>query len=69
MTSQPIISVRDLSKSFSFFSRPVDLVYELISGKPRHDVFWALRDVSFEVAEGDRLGISSVRTERANRPC
>ncbi|MES2949221.1 MAG: polysaccharide ABC transporter ATP-binding protein [Pseudomonadota bacterium] len=33
------------------------MMLELITGKRRHDLFWALRDVSFEVHERDRIGI------------
>lgn len=55
--SHPVISVEDISKAFYVYKKPTDLVLELLTGKQRHDLFWALRDVSFEVNEHDRLGI------------
>jgi lipopolysaccharide transport system ATP-binding protein len=55
--SEPIISVRGLSKAYNIYERPRDIVLEAIFGGARHDVFWALRDISFEIAEGQRVGI------------
>ena len=57
MKSKPVIRAERLSKALNFYSRPADLLYELVSGKPRHDVFWALRDLNLDVVEGDRIGI------------
>jgi lipopolysaccharide transport system ATP-binding protein len=55
--SSPIIKVRGLSKAYTIYERPRDLVLETFLGGARHDVFWALRDVSFDVLEGQRVGI------------
>jgi lipopolysaccharide transport system ATP-binding protein len=54
--SNSVISVRGLSKAYHLYDKPRDAVIEAVFGGNRHDVFWALRDVSFEVSEGDRVG-------------
>jgi lipopolysaccharide transport system ATP-binding protein len=56
-SSVPIISARNLSKAYSIYERPSDVLKEVITGRTRHDVFWALKDVSFDVHEGERVGI------------
>ncbi|MBR9817207.1 MAG: ABC transporter ATP-binding protein [Rhodospirillales bacterium] len=54
---KPIISVDNLSKAYAIYHKPVDLVKELVTGRVRHDAFWALRDINFKIYEKDRLGI------------
>jgi lipopolysaccharide transport system ATP-binding protein len=56
-TPQPIISVRNLSKAYTVYERPRDILREALFGGVRHDVFWALKDVSFDVYEGERVGV------------
>jgi ABC-type polysaccharide/polyol phosphate transport system ATPase subunit len=51
------IRVRGLSKAYRVYPRPAALVLELITRKPRHAEFWALQQVSFEVARGEVVGI------------
>jgi lipopolysaccharide transport system ATP-binding protein len=55
--SLPIIEVEGLSKAYPVYYRPGDLMREVITGRRRHDQFWALRDISFAVKEKQRLGI------------
>ncbi len=55
--SEPVISVQGLSKAFQIYQRPADMMLELVTKKRRHDLFWALKDISFEVNEHDRIGI------------
>ncbi len=50
------IRVSNLSKMFKVYRKPSDLLWELL-GKPRHDEFWALKDVSFEVERGEVVGV------------
>lgn len=52
-----IITVENLSKAYSVYKRPSDVVFELVTGRKRRDDFWALKDVSFNVNEKQRLGI------------
>ena len=56
MTS-PVISVENLSKSYQIYSKPMDLLKEFITRKTQHDLFWALRDISFNIQAGQRVGI------------
>ncbi|MGK7344302.1 MAG: ABC transporter ATP-binding protein [Candidatus Nitrospinota bacterium M3_3B_026] len=53
----PAIRVSGLSKMFRVYQRPVDLVKELITGRPYHSEFWALKDVSFTVERGQVVGV------------
>jgi lipopolysaccharide transport system ATP-binding protein len=53
------IQVRHLSKKYAIYRRPGDKLREVLHlGKGmRHSEFWALRDVSFELDQGQTLGI------------
>jgi ABC-type polysaccharide/polyol phosphate transport system ATPase subunit len=53
------IAVRaaELSKQYDIYARPVDRLIEMVTGRPRHTVFPALQDVSFEVERGETVGI------------
>lgn len=55
----PAIVVKDLSKKYHFYQKPVDKLKELISQgkKAYHQDFWALRGVSFEVPRGQTVGV------------
>lgn len=55
--SSPVISAKNLSKIYPVYRRPSDMLLEALTQKKRHDEFWALRNVSFEVFEKQRLGI------------
>ena len=55
--SDSVISVRDVSKAYNLYDSPRDVIKEAIFGGVRHDVFWALKNVSLEVQEGQRVGI------------
>ena len=60
--SEIVISVRDLSKRFKLYRSPRDRVVEWITGgrAVRHETFWALQGVSFDVARGECVGIIGV---------
>src|SRR5262249_47842985 len=51
------IQVRNLSKLYRCYRGPIDLLKEALTGKPRHTERWALRDVSFDIHEGEVVGI------------
>src|SRR5437868_9115202 len=53
----PAISVRNLSKVYRVYARPSDMLIEAVLRQPRHNEFWALRDVSFEGARGEVVGV------------
>jgi len=55
--SETIISVQNLSKAYQIYKKPKDMVIEMITRKNRHNLFWALRDLSFNVMHGQRIGI------------
>lgn len=51
------VRARNLGKKYKIYSRPMDLGLELVTGRPRHSVHWAVKDVSFDVRKGDVVGI------------
>jgi lipopolysaccharide transport system ATP-binding protein len=51
------ISVRGLSKVFHVYSRPTEMLKELLTGRQRHKKFWALKDINFDVGHGEVVGI------------
>jgi lipopolysaccharide transport system ATP-binding protein len=58
--SEVVISVGHVGKMYRLYDRPQDRLKEQLfwrSGKHYGREFWALRDVSFEVRRGERLGI------------
>lgn len=54
---KPAISVSNLSKVYRVYNQPTDVFRELITRKPQHKDFWALRDISFNVERGEVVGI------------
>jgi lipopolysaccharide transport system ATP-binding protein len=55
--SDTAIHVSGLSKMFKLYSRPSDMFWEIMTGKPRFRPFWALRDISLDVNRGQVVGI------------
>jgi lipopolysaccharide transport system ATP-binding protein len=55
--SNTVIDVENLSVAYQMYARPVDQLRELFFGVVRHETFWALRDVSLKISEGEKLGI------------
>lgn len=57
MSGDRVIEISGLSKAYPLYARPMDILKEMVLGGVRHDLFWALRDVSFSVRSGQRVGI------------
>ncbi len=55
----PTIQVQHLSKKYQIYKRPGDKLREVLglTRRPLHQEFWALENVSFEVGQGQTLGI------------
>ena len=54
-----VLSVKDVSKCFEMYEKPVHRLYQtLCAGKKKfYKEFWALRDISFDVHRGECVGI------------
>jgi lipopolysaccharide transport system ATP-binding protein len=46
-----------LGKAYRRYDRPFDRAREWLDGRQRHELFWAVRDASFEVERGGALGL------------
>src|SRR5688572_14255198 len=46
-----------VGKAYRVYNRPLDSLKELFLRRPYGETFWAVRDVSVEIAHGDSLGI------------
>lgn len=59
MSSQDEFAIRviNLTKEYKIYSRPRDLLLEIITGKPRYKAFRALDKVSFDVRRGEVVGL------------
>jgi lipopolysaccharide transport system ATP-binding protein len=59
MSSEPVISVRHLSKHYRIYERPHHRLMQMfVRGRRQYyREFWALSDVSFELCRGETLGI------------
>ena len=59
MTLPPDTAIRvsNLSKLFKVYSRPADMMWEIVTGHSRYRPFWALQNISFEVKRGQVVGI------------
>ena len=59
MSSEPAIRIKNLSKYYQLYAQPSDRLKQFLwRGRRQYfREFWALRDVSFEVTQGQVLGI------------
>ena len=58
MTDDTAISLTNVSKVFKRYHRPVDRLKEVfLPGKHQAEDFWALKDISLEILEGETVGI------------
>src|SRR5437764_11958454 len=51
------VRAEGLSKEYKLYRRPADRLIEFVSRRPRHTVFPALQDVTFEVERGETVGV------------
>jgi lipopolysaccharide transport system ATP-binding protein len=51
------IRVDGLSKAFSIYDRRVHMLWEFLTGRPKGRQVWALKDVSFEIEQGEIVGL------------
>jgi lipopolysaccharide transport system ATP-binding protein len=54
---EPAVRAVELSKHYDIYRRPIDRLFEILTGRARHTVFPALQDVTFEVERGETVGI------------
>lgn len=56
---EPEIAIRvmNLTKSYKIYDHPSDMLIEVLTGKPKHRDFLALKDVSFTVRKGEVVGV------------
>ncbi|PWU09122.1 MAG: ABC transporter ATP-binding protein [Terriglobia bacterium] len=53
-----MVLVQNVSKRYRLYRRPSDRIWELLPGsRPRHQDFWALQDISFQLEKGETLGV------------
>ncbi|NCD03259.1 MAG: ABC transporter ATP-binding protein [Clostridia bacterium] len=61
MLAEPVINVEDVGMMFNLNNEKIDNLKEYIikflTGKLHYNEFWALKDISFKVEKGDRLGV------------
>ncbi|MEW5871696.1 MAG: ABC transporter ATP-binding protein [Chloroflexota bacterium] len=57
MSANPVVKVDGLGKRFKIYAHPFDRAREWLLRRPCHAEFWALRDISFELRQGQILGI------------
>lgn len=53
----PAVRATNLTKHYAVYRRPADRLIEMVTRRSRHTTLAALDDVSFEVAEGETVGI------------
>lgn len=57
MSDNVVIDVRNVSLGYKVYEKPSQVFVEAAFGRVQHDRFWALRDISLTVREGQRLGL------------
>ncbi|TLS38681.1 teichoic acids export ABC transporter ATP-binding subunit TagH [Pseudalkalibacillus caeni] len=57
---KPKVRFENVSKNYSLYSKRSDKLMEMFFNKKRNDSFYALTDLSFEVYEGETIGIVGI---------
>lgn len=57
--NEVVLSIKNISKCFEIYSKPIDRLYQTLCAgyKKFYKEFWALRNISFDVHQGECLGI------------
>lgn len=56
-SSRAAIEVRGLWKSYRLYTKPTDVLREIITFREAHEKFYALKDISFSVGKGEVVGV------------
>ncbi|MBU3721183.1 MAG: ABC transporter ATP-binding protein [Burkholderiaceae bacterium] len=54
---QPVLQIRELSKTFRIYAKPIDRLKEAFSSKSFHQTHQALSSISFDLLPGQALGL------------
>ena len=58
LANKSVITIEKVSKSYRIYDRPIDRLKQgLRKSKQYYREFWALRDISFSIEQGDTVGI------------
>lgn len=57
MSQVPAISVTQAGKAYALYTRPQERLWELLTGKTRHQQVWALQPLDLTVQAGEVVGI------------
>ena len=53
-----MLSAQNISKRYRLYAKPSDRIRETLPfARPRHEDFWALRDINLEIGRGETFGI------------
>ncbi|WP_338554867.1 ABC transporter ATP-binding protein [Paenibacillus sp. KS-LC4] len=57
MSYDPIISLRQISKSFKMYEKPIDRLKQVIMRKNNYKEFWPLKNITLDIYRGQTVGI------------
>ena len=57
MSPGAAVKVEGLSKRYLSYSGRFDMLWEFLTGRPRHRESWVLKDLSFEIGRGEVVGV------------
>lgn len=57
MIDQPAIEIRQLSKTYKVYSKPLDMLREMTFGRKRHSEFAALNSIDLTIRRGEVVGV------------
>jgi lipopolysaccharide transport system ATP-binding protein len=55
--SDDALVVKDVSKLYKIYDKPIDMVTEYFTKKDKYKEFWALKDIDFTIRRGEAVGI------------